>query len=113
MTRREPSHVALSVCVASAMLAGCGGSQTPTGAPGATPQASAIATHADRGKSWMLPGASRAALLYAPVGCGGTCVISYPDLKLVGSLSTPGDGICSDSQGNIFLPSGATVTEYA
>jgi hypothetical protein len=37
------------------MLAGCGGSQTPIGALGAMPQRRAIATHAERGKSWMLP----------------------------------------------------------
>jgi hypothetical protein len=33
---------ALCICVAVAMLAGCGGSQTPVGAPGTMPQASAI-----------------------------------------------------------------------
>jgi hypothetical protein len=44
----------LSVGVA-ALLAGCGGSQPPIDAPGAMAQTSAIATHADRGKSWMLP----------------------------------------------------------
>ena len=46
---------ALSSCVVAAMLAGCGGSQPPIGAPGAMPGASAIATHADRGTSWMVP----------------------------------------------------------
>jgi hypothetical protein len=47
------------ICSATvAMLAGCGGSQPPIGAPGAIPQTSAIAAHAERGKSWMLPEAS-------------------------------------------------------
>ncbi len=32
----------LSICVAAAMLAGCGGSQPPIGAPGAMPRASAV-----------------------------------------------------------------------
>jgi hypothetical protein len=36
-------------------LSGCGGSQPPIGAPGAIPQNSSIATHAERGGSWMLP----------------------------------------------------------
>ena len=39
---------ALSICAAAAMLAGCGGSQPPIGAPGAMPQsfpASAIDAH--------------------------------------------------------------------
>jgi len=41
------------------LLAGCGGSQPPIGAPGAMLQSRAIATHADRGGSWMLPEARR------------------------------------------------------
>jgi hypothetical protein len=41
------------IYVAAAMLAGCGGSQPPIGGLGAMPQTSAIATHAERGKSWM------------------------------------------------------------
>ena len=40
------SRYALSVS-AAAMLAGCGGSQPPIGAPGAVPQASTNATHAE------------------------------------------------------------------
>jgi len=38
----------LSSCVAAALLAGCGGSQPPIGAPGAMPQSAAIAAPADR-----------------------------------------------------------------
>ena len=49
---------ALSICAVAALLAGCSGSQPPIGATGAMPQTSAVATHADRGKSWMLPGTS-------------------------------------------------------
>jgi hypothetical protein len=45
------SRFALSSCVAAAMLAGCGGSQPPIGAPGAMAQTSATAAHADRGTS--------------------------------------------------------------
>ena len=37
-----------SSLVASALLVGCGGSQPPIGAPGAMPQLSAIAEHANR-----------------------------------------------------------------
>src|ERR1700692_3101354 len=37
------SHYALTSCVAAAMLAGCGGSQPPIGAPGAMPLAPALA----------------------------------------------------------------------
>jgi hypothetical protein len=49
---------------AAALFAGCGGSQPPIGALGAMPQSRAIATHADRGGSWMLPEAKSEDLLY-------------------------------------------------
>ena len=40
------SPYALSISLAAALLAGCGGSQPPIGATGAMPQSSAIAAHA-------------------------------------------------------------------
>jgi hypothetical protein len=46
-----PCSNVLSV-VATALFAGPGGSQPPTGAPGAMPQSRAIATHIDRG--WVV-----------------------------------------------------------
>ena len=58
------SRYVLGSCAVAAMLAGCGGSQPPIGATGAMPQTSAVATHADRGKSWMLPEATSQDLLY-------------------------------------------------
>jgi hypothetical protein len=106
---------AISGGVALALLAGCGGSQPPSGAPGAIPQTSAIATHADRGKSWLLPEAKSGDLIYATGGCGGTCVFSYPKGELVGSLSLTGAvrGDCSDSAGDVFITNDYQVLEYA
>jgi hypothetical protein len=106
---------AISGGVALALLAGCGGSQPPSGAPGAIPQTSAIATHADRGKSWILPEAKSGDLIYATGGCGGTCVFSYPKGELVGSLSLTGAvrGDCSDSAGDVFITNDYQVLEYA
>ena len=95
------------------LLAGCGGSQPPIGAPGAMPQISTIATHAGRGKSWIVPETKSGDLLYATGGCDGTCVLTYPGLQLVGQLSDNGIAICSDSRGNIFMPKDSKVTEYA
>ena len=72
----------LTSCAAAAMLAGCGGSQPP----GAMPQTFAIATHADRGKSWMLPEAKRIkVLIYASEG--NINVYDYDTAKQVGSLT--------------------------
>ncbi|MFZ0574585.1 MAG: hypothetical protein WA428_01810 [Candidatus Cybelea sp.] len=108
---------ALSSCVAAAMLAGCGGSQPPIGAPGAMPQTSVIATHAGRGTSWILPEAKNEDLIYATGGCGGTCVLSYPAGKLVGSLDAGGDldagGGCVDGKGDVFIPDNESELEYA
>jgi hypothetical protein len=55
----------ITVAVVSlAMLAGCGGSQPPIGAPGAAPQSRGIATRAEVLGSWMLPEARAEGLLY-------------------------------------------------
>jgi len=98
----------------AALLAGCGGSQPPIGAPGAMPQSGAAAQHASHGGSWMLPEATGEDLIYAVVGCDfSTCVFSYPDGRLVGTLPITGLGICSDSQGNVFIAGDSEVTEYA
>lgn len=47
------ARFALSVG-ATALVAGCGGLQPPTGVPGTMPQASAIADHLDAGMSWKI-----------------------------------------------------------
>jgi hypothetical protein len=106
-------HVLLN-CAAAAMLAGCRGSQTPIGALGAIPKASAFATHAERGKSWMKVHASNANLLYLTSGCGGTCVVSYPDGSLAGTIYGVGDAApCADANGNVYIPQRAQLFEYA
>jgi hypothetical protein len=61
----------------------------------------------------MKPGARSGVLIYATGGCGGTCVLSYSDGTLVGSLGVAGDGACSDADGNVFIVGSTTVTEYA
>jgi hypothetical protein len=113
---------ALSSCVAAAMLAGCGGSQPPIGAPGVIPQTSTIATHADRGKSWMLPEAKTEDLLYASSQSGPPTyyrptvwVFSYPQGKLVGKLmgfapSAQLYGLCTDRKGDVFVTGWGTGT---
>jgi hypothetical protein len=48
---------------------------------------------------------SGGALVYVSGGCGGVCVLSYPDGKLVSSISLSGirKGACSDNTGNVFV----------
>lgn len=118
------SRCAFRICVAVMVLAGCG-SQPPIGAPGAMPQTSAIATHAQRGKSWMKSGTSNQDLLYytATLGLDGVAyVYSLPQGELVGQLTgfyAP-VGVCVDSAGNVFIVAysdsslkTSTIYEYA
>jgi hypothetical protein len=112
----DARHYALCSCVSVAMLAGCGGPQPQIGAPGAMSQSSAIATLANHGESRTLPEANGEDLIYATGPCGGTCVISYPAGKVVGSLSVGGyngSAACTDSKGNVFITNSGTVVEYA
>ena len=100
---------ALSIGAGAALLAGCGGSQPPIGAPGAMPQTSVVATHAERGGSWMLPEAQgKTTLLYVSLGLHRVGVYDFDTGKRVGTLTgfdDPYDG-CVDANGNVY------VTEY-
>jgi hypothetical protein len=115
------------VYVAAAMLAACGGSQPPIGAPGATAQSSLPAT-CNVGKSWMLPEAKGEDLLYAPGWSRASgflvAVFSYPRGKLVGTLTfgcySNTAGVCFDASGDVFIPvnfeskyAGSDIYEYA
>ena len=115
---------ALTIGVTAALLAGCGGSQSPIGAP-PVPQSHALAGYADHGGSWMLPEAKSQDLLYISASPywpnGDVYVYTYPQGHLVGDLSGlfKPVGECADSQGNVFvvtLSSASTssnVYEYA
>jgi len=82
------------------------------------PQTSAIATHADRGTSWMLPRAEKIkVLLYASNSSNGVDVYDYNNGKQVGQLTAFDGplGECVDAQGDVYITnsdSGTTV-EYA
>lgn len=109
----ELGRYALRASMAVAMLTGCG-SQPLIGAPGAMRQTSAIAPHAGRGGSWMLPGAVVHDLLYVSVN--GNVKIFSSRARLVGELKGIGaDGLCSDSAGDVFVmdPGGYKIIEYA
>ncbi|MGC1379978.1 MAG: hypothetical protein WA814_03000 [Candidatus Baltobacteraceae bacterium] len=103
-------------CAAAMLISGCAGSQGAAGAPGLVlpAQRSAAGTRAG---SWMLPGASSGELLYI-VGDGGQIwVVSYPEGKLVGTLTNVEYpmGVCSDANGNVFVTAYHTedVLEFA
>ncbi len=119
MKRTTINCVALSIS-AAALLAGCGGSQPPIGAPGGMAQTSALATHAKRGTSWMLPEAKSGPLLYLSVfkdSEAAVDVFTFPRGKLVGTLTgfASAYGLCSDNKGNVFVTDWyrQDITEYA
>jgi hypothetical protein len=104
---------ALSFC-AAAILPACGGSQPPIGAPGVMHPFNAITTHAEHGRSWMLPDAKSHDLLYVS-DFYGVEVLSYPKGLPMGRLASGGGGLCADRAGNIFVPNlnARNVYEYA
>jgi len=96
---------ALGICVAAAMLAGCGASQQPIALPGA------ILQH--RLHSIQTASSSYGDLLYvAPDGAGVT-YYTYPAGDLVGTLNESGSGLCSDTSGDIFVVNRYSTTEFA
>jgi hypothetical protein len=101
------------------MLAGCGGSQPPIGAPGAISQTSAIATRAERGGSWMLPEAKRESLLYVSISSasGPVDVFDYKSRSQVGTLAgfQYPQGQCVDRDGDVWITDAGVkaVVEYA
>jgi|SRR5580692_4879678 len=106
------SGYAFGICAVAAMLAGCGGSQPPITATAAMPQRPAIATHVERGKSWMLPGNRQNALMYLSAK-GKSYVLSYPDGKLVvklpgfrGHFPLCGEGSTNGQETSSCLPLG-------
>ncbi|HEY2474014.1 MAG TPA: hypothetical protein VGI19_04350 [Candidatus Cybelea sp.] len=66
---RSPARFALNIGAATALLAGCGGSQPPIGAPGAMPRARAIVAQGERsGSRPLVKPAVRPELKEYPVG---------------------------------------------
>jgi hypothetical protein len=103
----------LSVSAVVVLLAGCGGPQPPIGASGTTPQSPAIATHAERGGSWMLPEAKSKELLYVS-NVQTVAVFTYPKGKLVGQIKGfyLAAGECTDESGDVYIANLDTFTEY-
>ena len=101
------NRFALTSFMTVAVLAGCGGSQPPIGAPGAMPQSAAIAGHTSRDGSWMLPEAKNHDLLYVSK-LKKIIIYSYPSAKVVGNLTgfVDASGLCSDHRGDVW------VTDY-
>ena len=93
------------------MLAGCGGSQPPIGAPGATSYGAPrhIAAHPAPATA---KGAWSGDLLYVATG-GDVYVLSYPSGKVVGRLGVDARQPVFRQTGNVFVVQGETIVEYS
>lgn len=96
---------AMGVVAAVTMLAGCGGSPY-----GAAPQS----VLPSAGRARVMPGSS-GDLIYVTT-TKGVVVLSYPELKIVGSLPAAYEysGVCSDpNNGNVYIAESSDVFVYA
>jgi hypothetical protein len=97
------------------MLAACGGSQPPIGAPGAMPQSRAVGQSTANGRS-MNHMTGNDLLYITGGGTNQVYVFTYPDGKLVQTLTgfeNP-NGECVDSSGNVYITqSTGDIVEYA
>jgi hypothetical protein len=104
------AYYALSIGAAAALLAGCGGSQPPIGAPGALPQSRAITMYGGNDQSLTLPDAHGRDLLY--VTGSSTYLYTYPKGKLVSTFQVNGFAMCSNAAGDVFITNAYGVAEY-
>ncbi len=95
--------LASGLVVCAAFLAGC------SALPQSTPKDQADTAPI---RSWMLPEAKSEDLLYMTTG-ENMYVWSYPAGKLTGILSLSANDICTDQAGDVYVPSGYQVLEYA
>jgi hypothetical protein len=112
---RDGLHAVLGAC-AVALIAGCAGagSQSASALPAAGPTRDGSAVHRDR--SWMLPAAKKAILIYAAVDDSATVdVYDYAGGQRVGSITGFGAaGGCVDAKGDVYIVSGdGSAFEYA
>jgi hypothetical protein len=87
----------------SSVLCACGGAaNVPLSASGAA------------SSPWIQRAAKRGDLLYVATG-GNVYILSFPGGKVVGSLNVSGYALCSDKDGDVFVPGGSSyaVLEYA
>jgi len=104
---------ALGACATLVLAAGCAGPQTP--ANSLVPSGLRGAAPAPARGSWIDSDAQTRDLLYvSDRKDGNVSIYSYPAAKLQGRLAgIRANGLCSNKNGDVFIPEGDTVTEYA
>jgi hypothetical protein len=101
MKRFGLTAYALTIGVASALLAGCGGSQPPIDQLGTMQSGAAIQHRAKSGAQFLYVAAK-----------GNSYVLSFPKGKLAGTIDSGAFSTCADTSGNAFLTFDTAVTEF-
>jgi hypothetical protein len=102
MKQASFSRCALGALVAGAILSACGASQPPVVSLGATSQSRTIIQRDAKGRTLIYVTSADLISAYTTSG------------KLVSNLQMGGiKGLCSDYKGNVFIPSGSLIYEYA
>ena len=112
--RHSRSILCLSTfCLSAVLVAGCERSQMQSNA--LVPSESNAAGAASGKSAWMAEDAESRDLLYVSNRKDGSVyVYSYPQAKLVGGLHNVHAGsLCSDSSGDVFIPSGNAILQYS
>lgn len=104
---------ALLACASLTLAAGCAGSSTPANPP--VPSGLRAATTAPaRGSSIASDAQTRDLLYVSDRKDGSVSVYSFPETKLQGRLpNIRANGLCSNRNGDVFIPQGNEVLEYA
>ncbi len=107
---------ALSIVAVLGVAAGCGGSQSQTSAlvPGQPGAATAELGRLGVGSQMAADAPSRDLLYVAGSKDGSVYVYSYPEGKPQGRLlDVRADGLCAARNGDVFMPAGNDVLQYA
>jgi hypothetical protein len=98
-----------AVCATLAMLAGCGGSQTNSIVPNA-----GLARPSSESSPNAAAERTQDLLYVSHHDDGSVDIYSFPDGIYRGQLKgVRASGLCSDNDGNVFIPAGNSVLEYA
>lgn len=118
MNSLEFGRFAVSMGVAAALLAGCGGSQPPIGTSAAIPHNGEIAQHLGDGSApFVGPSSKSKALLYVASDVTNfVYIFNLSNGKLIKKLSglNGPEGLCSDNSGNVFVTNNqaGNILEY-
>ena len=117
MKAHASMRCALSACASLVMVAGCGGSHAQTNSliPNQSSTAATAPSRPAGQASSMASDAQTQDLLYVSHRKDGSVyVYSYPGGRLQGRLlDVHAGGLCSDNNGNVFIPERNEIVEYA